>query len=634
MKKNKRKMNKSLLIFLLALCTHVAGMAQDIQHCGQEAYMHYLSVHNPSLYKQLIQFQEQLTQHARTAGQERTASTPASTVITIPVVVHVIHNNSAGTIGGNNNTNISDAQIFSQIDALNKDYLRLNVDTINTPASFRPVATNCRLAFCMASLDPNGNVTNGITRTYSSQASFAITDDTKLKALSDWPSDQYLNIWVCNLTGASPTQILLGYTQPPGGGGLDGLSPGDGNAATDGVVINYKAFGTVGTLYGRFNLGRTATHEIGHWFGLLHPWGNYDSGDCSLSDYCDDTPTCGNAFESASPTCLSNPDIDCSDTRMIQNYMEYSDDGCMNLFTKDQSTRMHSVLQLSPRRAKILSSIGCCTITTAVMDAPYEKSFENGDIYSDNWSVNNANSGSPYTKGFELSHVSAYGQGSFSIAVANDSVYSATDPAKSKYTYSYVSPYMNLGQTKKPYLHFDWAYSPLTKNGNTDSIVVSVSTGCADIWEPLYTFYGNSFSSTSNPRAAFIPAANEWMVTDINMSAYVSKPAIRIRFVAYSKGINTFYLDNINIASTSANLVVNTYPNPTPDFMTVETLFTGKKNVHYAIYNVLGQSLYQSQDTDVYSTTKHLDLSGFAAGLYFIQISDGDSKTLKRIIKL
>jgi len=399
------------------------------------------------------------------------------------------------------------------------------------------------------------------------------------------------------------------------------------------VVINYKAFGTVGTLYTEFNLGRTATHEVGHWFGLLHPWGNYNSGDCSLSDYCNDTPTCADAFEAGAPACTDNPPIPCGSTRMIQNYMEYSDDGCMNLFTNDQSTRMHSSLVLSPRRQTILLSQGCCTITENVINTPYEKSFEDGDILSDGWVADNANSGSLYTKGFELAHVSGYGTGSFATSVANDSIYINSDSATQKYHYSYISPYLNLQQSSQPVLHFDWAYSPRTTNGNTDSVVVYITSDCSGIWQPLQTFYGNTFSSSSTPRPFFNPSSNEWSTSEIDMSAYTRKLAIRIKFVSYSKGINTYYLDNINISNSSSHLQVNVYPNPTSGILNVASTFNEKKNIQYLVYNVLGQSMYQANNINVYSSIKQLDLSFLASGVYFVLVSDGDDKVVKRIVK-
>ena len=625
-------MIKLLRVFFpaLILCTLICSgsFAQDVQHCGHEQYMQHLAATQPAVYKRIIELEKQL---ANQPANLRTTSLPDVT-INIPVVVHVIHNNSSGTIGGTNNTNISDQQVQSQIDALNKDYQRLNADASQTPPGFQSVAANCKLVFCLATTDPSGNSTNGITRTYSSKATYTINDEVQLKGLSYWPSDQYLNIWTCDLRGIPSSQLLLGYAQKPGAASVPGLDPTDGEAATDGVVINYKAFGTIGTLYAKFNLGRTATHEIGHWLGLSHPWGDYNSGDCNLTDYCDDTPTCGNSYESSSPVCSDNAPITCSVPRMIQNYMEYSDDACMNLFTEDQKTRMRSAIELSARRSALLSSLGCCTVP-ALKTIPLVKNFEDGDLTSDDWTVINPNSSSSFTPGFELSAYSGYGKGSYSTAVPNDSVYVDADAATHKYMFTLESPYINIHNAHTPIVRFDWAYSPQAANGATDSVVVYISTGCANTWSVLKTFYGSSFSSTKNPRTDFTPAADEWSTTELNLGSYINKPAVRIKFVSYSKGFNTFYLDNINFGLISHTLAVNVYPNPVSSVVQVQTVFEGAKNVDYIVYNTLGQSVHQASDQQVYSSTKVLDLSFLASGVYFILVSDGDEKIVKRIVK-
>ncbi len=164
-------------------------------------------------------------------------------VITIPVVVHVVYNTTA--------QNVSQAQIQSQIDRLNLDYRKLNTDWTNTPSVWQSLVTDYQIEFCLASRDPNGNSTTGIIRKQTSTTSFSTNDNVKRAANGGddaWPAASYLNLWVCNLSGG-----VLGYAQFPGGA-----------AATDGVVINYTAFGSTGTAAAPYNLGRTATHEIGH----------------------------------------------------------------------------------------------------------------------------------------------------------------------------------------------------------------------------------------------------------------------------------------------------------------------------------------------------------------------------------
>lgn len=240
----------------------------------------------------------------------------------ISVVVHVVYNTEA--------QNISDEQIASQMTVLNQDFRLANTDAQSIPASFKPLAADARIEFSLADVDPAGNKTTGITRTRTSQAAFSDDDDgVKFAAkggVDAWPADRYLNIWVCELSGN-----LLGYAQFPGG-----------PAETDGVVILHSAFGTVGTSSAPFNLGRTTTHEIGHWLNLRHIWG--DDGDgCNGTDFVDDTPNQAGANTGA-PTfprvsCNNHPHGD-----MFMNYMDYVDDAAMFMFTSGQVVRMQACL--------------------------------------------------------------------------------------------------------------------------------------------------------------------------------------------------------------------------------------------------------------------------------------------------
>jgi Pregnancy-associated plasma protein-A/Secretion system C-terminal sorting domain len=272
-----------------------------------------------------------------------------STIITIPVVVHVVYITPQ--------ENITDAQIYSQIAVLNADFQRTNADSVSTPTIFDSIAANVGIEFCLASVDPNGNPTNGITRTSSTGGSFGaffnpFTEDVKTTAtggIDPWPTNQYLNIWVCKLFPG-----LLGYAQFPGD-----------NPATDGVAITYTAFGTIGTVTAPSTLGRTATHEIGHWLGLYHIWG--DDSDCTTgSDSIADTPNAAGA--SASDCNVTANDCANEDPwwgsvdppNMVQNYMDYSHDSCMNMFTNGQKTRMLSFLYGDPARFALFSSPGGC----------------------------------------------------------------------------------------------------------------------------------------------------------------------------------------------------------------------------------------------------------------------------------
>ena len=252
----------------------------------------------------------------------------------IPVVVHVVYKMAA--------QNISDDQIKSQIAVLTADFRKKNTDIGSVPAPFSPLAADARIEFELAKTDPAGNASTGITRTSTNVNSFVDDDAVKSSATGGadaWPADKYLNIWVCPLGNN-----LLGYAQFPGG-----------LAATDGVVILHSAFGTTGTAAAPFNLGRTATHEVGHWLNLRHIWGDDGSG-CAGSDFVADTPNQAseNVGTPAFPhvSCGNGPNGD-----MFMNYMDYVDDVAMMMFTAGQVTRMQATLD--GLRSTIGTSISC-----------------------------------------------------------------------------------------------------------------------------------------------------------------------------------------------------------------------------------------------------------------------------------
>ena len=255
-------------------------------------------------------------------------------VIVIPVVIHVLYNNTT--------QNISDEQILSQIVSLNQDYRRLNPDAINTPIPFSNVAADTRITFCLAKTDPNGNRTTGIIRKYTKESTFLADDAVKFSSKGGddaWDATQYLNIWVCNLFGRT-----LGYGVLPG-------SP----LEKDGVVIKYSVFGTTGSVSAPYNKGRTATHEIGHWLGLRHLWGDTVCGDDGIAD----TPP----QQASNSSCASFPHTSsCSINQygdMFMNFMDFSDDACMNLFTEGQKLAMRSLFAKGNPKNSFLNSIAC-----------------------------------------------------------------------------------------------------------------------------------------------------------------------------------------------------------------------------------------------------------------------------------
>jgi hypothetical protein len=318
-------MRKAWLALLLIL-----GWAQT-HRCGTMARLEYLIQQDPTILARMAQVEAQT--QAYIEAQRHLPHGRTNNVITIPVVVHIVYRTAA--------QNISDAQVQSQIQVLNEDFRRLNADAVNTPSLFQSVAADAEIQFCLATRDPLGNPTNGITRTQTTKTSFSVyTDDVKYSSQGGkdaWPTDQYLNIWVCNLGGS-----VLGYAQFPNGG----------PAATDGVVIDYRYFGRGGSAQAPYNKGRTATHEVGHWLNLRHIWGDAQCGD----DYVNDTPV----QRGPNYGCPTFPKPSCGNTSdMFMNYMDYTDDACMNLFSQGQKTRMRAVLAPNGFRTGLTSSLGC-----------------------------------------------------------------------------------------------------------------------------------------------------------------------------------------------------------------------------------------------------------------------------------
>ncbi|MEQ8423933.1 MAG: M43 family zinc metalloprotease, partial [Cyclobacteriaceae bacterium] len=213
------------------------------------------------------------------------------------------------------------------------------------------------IEFVLAKQDPEGLATDGIRRVQGTKTEWTLADNYEFKSLSYWPSEDYLNIWVINF---NDPENFIGYAQFPEST-LPGLEGSSADPLTDGLVINYREVGSVEdeptpgafNLEAQFNKGRTITHEMGHFFGLRHIWGDV-SGCGSPGDYVDDTPP----QSSSTNGCPSHPQVSCSNNKMFQNYLDYTNDACMNIFTQGQVTRMEIVLQNSPRRASLTTSAG------------------------------------------------------------------------------------------------------------------------------------------------------------------------------------------------------------------------------------------------------------------------------------
>lgn len=329
------KIKYLILSAVVALFATNTAKAQDNHQgrgCGTTEYHQSQLNADPTLATRMDDIEHFTnTFIANGGGQEKA-------VITIPVVFHVVYRTSA--------ENISDARILAQLNQLNLDFARLNSDAGNTPAAFQGLAANTQIQFCLAQRDPNGAATTGIVRRATTVTSFSSNNAVKYTSQGGsnaWDATKYLNIWVCNLGSG-----LLGYAQFPGG-----------SAATDGVVVLNTSVGSLTTpgTATNYNYGRTATHEVGHWLNLRHIWGDATCG----NDLVSDTPT----QQTSNSGCPAFPRVTCSNGPngdMFMNYMDYTYDACMNMFTTGQATRMNALFATGGARASLLNSQGCVPV--------------------------------------------------------------------------------------------------------------------------------------------------------------------------------------------------------------------------------------------------------------------------------
>jgi hypothetical protein len=621
--------------------------------CGTMEYQQILEQEDPAM----IQRMQEIEQFTRDFALS--ANTASRALVTIPVVVHVVYNTPS--------ENISDAQIQSQITALNKDFRKLNSDASNIPSAFSGIAADVNIEFCLASVDPSGNPTNGIIRTPTSLTSFTISgNEVKYASLGGsnaWDSSKYLNIWVCDISGT-----LLGYGQFPGG-----------NAATDGVVVDYMYFGTTGTATAPYNKGRTATHEIGHWMNLRHIWGDDGTG-CTGSDFVDDTPNC------AGPNygCPTYPKSSCSNGAsgdLFMNFMDYTDDACMYMFTSGQATRMQAIFATGGPRASLTSSSGCGTpnlsgcgaITNLAASSISQTSATIGWVAASNavsynvqyktsaatsWINTSTTSTSIVLSGLSASStynvqvqaVCTSGTGSFSMI--NFTTSSAATPANC------TDPYESNNSSNKA--------KAIAVNSNLNALI---STATDVDW-----FKFNNTSSATNIRIELTGLPANFDVYLYNPSGTLISQSIntgttaetinwnttlvgtyKIRIIGAGGGFNASQcytvrasISNIAFregwdysenetnfdANKSEIIIANVFPNPTNGKLNVILDATEAQNAQLRICDVTGRTALQHNATCVSgSNTFILDMESLPNGYYLLVIDNGKTSSTIRVVK-
>lgn len=332
-------MKKIFTIFIFLLFVGKYSFSQNHEKCGYNSLLNYYETLYPG-YKQSVR------ETFENISQRSSANYYAETDV-IQVVFHVVYNNDA--------QNLPDSVILRQLEILNEDYQRLNADTVNMRSIFNDVkANNSRIKFELAQTDPNGNPTTGILRVSTTRTTFAdftaaLGDLSSIERVKDsqqggsspWDIERYLNIWICNMALPFVGPVILGYATPPAD--LPNW-PGSIGDLIDGVVLQFQTVADNNP--NTFTIpieGRTATHEVGHYLGLRHIWGDENCGDDGIAD----TPT---ASAASSNDCNPNKNTCVDDINgvnlpdMIENYMDYSAETCQNSFTQGQVGLMKGVL--------------------------------------------------------------------------------------------------------------------------------------------------------------------------------------------------------------------------------------------------------------------------------------------------
>ena len=507
------KKHYSLLTGLLLLLGVLPGMAQTVSQRTCHSYEHELQLRDqyPLEYEETIEQFEQWLEPEVQRVLDRPATQRA--VLTIPIVFHVIHNGEAVGTGDN----LSAALINAQLDQLNNDFRRL---AGTSGANNNPVGADTEIEFCAAQFDPNGNplAEAGINRInrnaqgwsappYGSCQGGNFGDayiENTIKPQSGWDPADYLNFWIMDVSCG-----ILGYAQFPSSSGLGGLNNNGGAASTDGVVCIPSSIGSTtnpNPAGGTYNKGRTATHEVGHYLGLRHIWGD---GGCSVDDFCNDTP----ASDGPNYGCPNTSS--CGSTDMVENYMDYTDDDCMNVFTANQKARIQAVMANSPRRASLPNSTACsgggggggnaCAAT--VSSFPYGESFEGG---TGAWSQSNTDdidwtrrSGGTPSGSTGPSGASA---GNFYLYVESSN---PNFPGK---TAILNGPCFDFGGAASPELTF--AYHMLGNAVGTLNVQASTD---GSSWNTVFTRSGSQGSA--------------WQSATVDLSAYGGNAEVRLRFV-------------------------------------------------------------------------------------------------------
>ena len=616
----------------------------DVIRCGSVEYEKYLqSLHPERATKD--EFESWLAPKVQEIQAQR--SNGASIMITLPVVYHIITN-------GTGSENLSAATIQAQND-------QLNLDFGNSSGSPYSVAADTEVEFCLATENESGSTLfePGINRvTDFGDGPFSRPDfENNIKPQTQWDPTRYFNVWVGDLGDS-----LLGYAQFPSNSGLQGLNTNGGDANTDGVVVLYSSVGSVAnpSSGGPYNLGRTLTHEVGHWLGLRHIWG--DSSACTNDDFCADTPNATNS-NSGCPTVDSCPS-DGLGADMVENYMDYSNDACLNTFTADQKTRIQAVLANSPRRMELATSTVCEPAVVYDYDGAIE--IENLNIEecgttfaptvvitnNGNFNLNSAvisyqiDSDTAFTEswtGFLFSNQSEtvtlptlnISAGSHTFTVELTSPSGNTDQntvdntaMSSEFSVFFDTTTVNLSLLtddygSETYWEFKDANDAILYSGSgyTDNITVNESFDVTAGGCYSFTIY-----DTEGDGICCGYGIGNYTLTDSNSNVIAAGGEFETQETVSITANST--LGTGNYLSESE---ITLFPNPTTDVLNIKLRDSNSLPDTYTIYNMLGQVVLQQSIAELNDLT--VNTSSLSKGMYFIKIATDNASMSLPFVK-